>query len=124
MLIPLHYANCCRFNHKTAAEDVHFTLVPIDYSTDIDNPEASYSDEECNTRSCSDISDCVHSEADTGLSQSLNGNDNDDIKGTCFSSAGSSSEVLEMILVKDVKEGSEVRKVCSDSCLHHKLVVC
>lgn len=96
------------FNHKTAAEDVHFTLVPIDYSTDIDNPEASYSDEECNTRSCSDISDCMHSEADTGLSPILNGNDNDDIKGTCFSNAGSSSEVLEMILVKDVKEGSEV----------------
>jgi len=96
------------FNHKTAAEDVHFTLVPNDYSTDTNNPEASYSDEECNTRSSSDISDDVYSEADTGLSQSLNGNDSNGIKGTCFSSAGSSSEVLEMILVKDVKEGNEV----------------
>lgn len=96
------------FNHKTAAEDVHITSVPNDYSTDTDNPDASLSDEECNSRSYSDMSDCAHSEADMSLSQSLNGNGSNGIKGTCFSSTGSSSEVLEMILVKDVKEGSEV----------------
>ncbi|GLJ16984.1 hypothetical protein SUGI_0293720 [Cryptomeria japonica] len=99
------------FNHKTAAEDVHFTSESNVDDSDIDTPEASLVDEEHNGDSPNEISDFAISKErdDASLYSGLNENGIDDIQDTFLSSnLGSNNEVLEMILVKDVKAENEV----------------
>lgn len=69
-----------RFNHKTGAEDVHFTSVSSHCDSDNDSDESSGYDENAN-------------DSDRDL-QSQNIGDN--------------PAVLQMIIVKDVKAGAEV----------------
>ncbi|KAH9329024.1 hypothetical protein KI387_001132, partial [Taxus chinensis] len=97
------------FNHKTAAEDVHFTLESNTDGSDIDSTETSLVDEDCSD-SLNEISDSVSSkDDDASLSSGLNRSDINHIKGTLYSSSSASNnEVLEMILVKEVKAENEI----------------
>ncbi|CAN6475536.1 unnamed protein product [Victoria cruziana] len=88
------------FNHKTGAEDVHFTLTS--YSSDAEEEESAMDLDQKSTAS--------HSNDHSGNSD-LNANDGDIInrmERPTFSSPESFSEVLEMIMVRDVKAGHEV----------------
>eukprot|EP01018_Ginkgo_biloba_P023761 Gb_03288 [translate_table: standard] len=98
------------FNHKTAAEDVHITSVANDVDSDIDNNQESLVDDNNTNCFSSDISDNLSTkEGGTNFAESLNGHGRNEIIGAGFStSSGSSKEVLEMILIKDVEEGNEV----------------
>lgn len=68
------------FNHKTNAEDVHFTAV------------SSHSDSESDDDDTENMEEQVHDD------------DDDQIE----SNVASTTEILEMIMVRDVKAGSEV----------------
>lgn len=98
------------FNHKTAAEDVHFTSASHVDSSDVDHPGAFPIDDESSDDSYSEISDRVSSkEGDSSLYPGADGNEITDMKGThLFSSSESNDNFLEMILVKNVKAGDEV----------------
>ncbi|KAJ8539955.1 hypothetical protein K7X08_026344 [Anisodus acutangulus] len=117
------------FNHKTGAEDVHFTSSYSELNNDADNEKhgniniqdddnpptkrSSHSGGEC--FSASDL-ESSHSELDDDAHNDEHENDNNEPRGDSIS--GSDSEfssvsgddltVLEMIMVKKVKAGDEV----------------
>ncbi|KAI4347426.1 hypothetical protein L6164_008241 [Bauhinia variegata] len=86
------------FNHKTGAEDVHFTSSSSHYESDSD-PDGDYTDEEPLTQNSS-IDD---SELNTVLTEKSSGSDLESCSVT-----GDDPSILEMIMVKDVSIGSEV----------------
>ncbi|MCD9641751.1 hypothetical protein HAX54_028178 [Datura stramonium] len=116
------------FNHKTGAEDVHFTSSNSELNNDADNENygndntgptkrTSHSGGECGG---SDL-ESSHSELDDDSPSDKHENDNNEptkaysrgesISGSCseFSSVlGDDLTVLEMIMVKKVKAGAEV----------------
>ncbi|KAF3781229.1 Ribosomal lysine N-methyltransferase 3 [Nymphaea thermarum] len=88
------------FNHKTGAEDVHFTLTS--YSSDAEEEESSMDLDQKSTPSHSD---------GPSRNSDLNANDGNIInhmKDSTSSSPEEFPEVLEMIMVRDVKAECEV----------------
>ncbi|XP_049392604.1 ribosomal lysine N-methyltransferase 3 [Solanum stenotomum] len=110
------------FNHKTGAEDVHFTSSYAELNNDADNEnygnDKTHSGGECLQRSDLESS---HSELDDDAHSDKHGNDDNEptkvnskdesISGS-YSEFSSASEddliVLEMIMVKKVEVGAEV----------------
>ncbi|XP_028793316.1 ribosomal lysine N-methyltransferase 3-like [Neltuma alba] len=86
------------FNHKTDAEDVHFTAVSSNYDNDDDGNECVTDEEELAENSSMD---------GTELDTALIGKYSD---GNLESSSvvGDDSSMLEMIMIKDVSVGAEV----------------
>ncbi|XP_019195227.1 PREDICTED: ribosomal lysine N-methyltransferase 3 isoform X2 [Ipomoea nil] len=86
------------FNHKTGAEDVHFTSISSDSESDSDADDNNSNTEYQNNSDHEPISENAHSEGD-----SLSGSDLDS-----SSMSGNDPTALEMIMVKNVKAGVEV----------------
>nr|GMD49568.1 ribosomal lysine N-methyltransferase 3 [Ipomoea batatas] len=86
------------FNHKTGAEDVHFTSISSDSESDSDADDNNNNTEYENNSDHEPISENPHSEGD-----SLSGSDLDS-----SSMSGNDPTALEMIMVKNVKAGVEV----------------
>lgn len=83
------------FNHKTNAEDVHFTSVSSHSESDNDsseNMEDQVYDEQDADPLCQNESDVISPKSDFSADDS----------------SSSSTEILEMIMVRDVKAGTEV----------------
>ena len=86
------------FNHKTGAEDVHFTSLVSEVESDQDadiNPR----NDECESH----MNDTLLSENSYERNGSSGGSEFD-----CSSTSGDDLTVLEMIMVKGVKTGNEV----------------
>ncbi|KAF8011716.1 hypothetical protein BT93_I0002 [Corymbia citriodora subsp. variegata] len=85
------------FNHKTGAEDVHFTTV------------SSHNESKDDSDNGNDFADADMSEDGNGqLSQDLDTNSHGNMDMECHSMTDEDPTVLEMILIKDVKAGDEV----------------
>lgn len=86
-----------RFNHKTAAEDVHFTCVSptseSDTDTDTEKKDADQENDGDDETPDSSSEREYFSGSDLELS----------------SSSGNEPTYMEMIIIKDVKAGAEVR---------------
>lgn len=92
-----------RFNHKTNAEDVHFTLVSSDIESD--NSSVHLNDVHPYDESKSWNSPLDEAGSDSVLTEANSAYDiNSD-----SSSLGGDPTTLEMIMVKNVKAGDEVR---------------
>nr|GLL38792.1 hypothetical protein A4A49_31918 [Ipomoea trifida] len=85
------------FNHKTGAEDVHFTSISSDSESDSDADDNNNNTEYENNSDHEPISENPHS------GDSLSGSDLDS-----SSMSGNDPTALEMIMVKNVKAGVEV----------------
>ncbi|PSS30836.1 Ribosomal lysine N-methyltransferase [Actinidia chinensis var. chinensis] len=85
------------FNHKTGAEDVHFTSLSPHLVPENEAEGNQISDEYENTDDGEQL---------TPNSQSIRGSSSGSLE--CSSAIGDDPTVLEMIIVKDVKSGSEV----------------
>ncbi|CAL1381147.1 unnamed protein product [Linum trigynum] len=86
------------FNHKTGAEDVHFTSVPSSHSDDDDDDDDDAEEEE-------------EEEEDSSISDLLNENKVDEEPSSELEGSAISLDdpmVLEMIMVKDVQLGAEI----------------
>ncbi|CAM8944388.1 unnamed protein product [Rhodiola kirilowii] len=81
------------FNHKTGAEDVHFTLSPS--LSDSDSASEKHGDTHIEEQSSSDVMESREEDIDDDMGSPLTTESDDSI-------------LLEMILVKDVISGSEV----------------
>lgn len=88
-----------RFNHKTAAEDVHFTCVSSNSESDTDTEIEKDTDQE-NERDDEPINHDSHSEREY-----FSGGSDLELS----SSSGDEPTYMEMIIIKDVKAGAEVR---------------
>lgn len=127
----------CSFNHKTGAEDVHFTLVSSHSELDNDADHGKYENNnngptKRNSHSggeCFSVSDLEssHSELEDDAHNDKHENSNheptkahsrsESISGSYseFSSvSGDDLTDLEMIMVKEVKAGAEVRSLLSE----------
>lgn len=127
----------CSFNHKTGAEDVHFTLVSSHSELDNDADHGKYENNnngptKRNSHSggeCFSVSDLEssHSELEDDAHNDKHENSNheptkahsrsESISGSYseFSSvSGDDLTDLEMIMVKEVKAGAEVRSFLSE----------
>lgn len=95
----------CRFNHKTGAEDVHFTSTSSDHESesDADDNDNGYVHEPA---ADSDEISTEKSQLDDVTSSVSTGN-NSDSEGSSVA-GGDEPDVLQMIMVKDVAVGSEV----------------
>ncbi|XP_019441145.1 PREDICTED: ribosomal lysine N-methyltransferase 3 [Lupinus angustifolius] len=86
------------FNHKTGAEDVHFTATPSNYESDNDvdgnNSDESITDEEALAQ---------NSSIDATDFDAAHVSDSE-----CSSDIGGDPSMLEMIMIKDVSSGAEV----------------
>lgn len=92
-----------RFNHKTNAEDVHFTLVSSDHESD---NSTSYLND---VHPYDDESKCWNSPLDNvGLDSLVTEANNADDTDSDSSDLGGDPTTLEMIMVKNVKAGNEV----------------
>lgn len=96
------------FNHKTGAEDVHFTSVPSTLMFENDEEDSPTNDVNEYVGSaednliCEEAENTGYGEQSTQNAQSADGSCSDT---TAF---GDDPAVLEMIIVKDVKSGTEV----------------
>lgn len=100
----MHLHICCRFNHKTAAEDVHLTSLSSNSDSDVEDSDSlamqTLSDSEVATAprrpdkmARVETNEPLTARESSNSTRSLNGED----------------DVLEMILVKNVPSGSEVQ---------------
>ena len=93
------------FNHKTGAEDVHFTSVS--------SHSDSESDADCNKN------DLLANNGDNEPSSEISYSDGTDLDSSLV--LGDHTTVMEMIMVKDVEVGNEVRICsCSWSCFFNQ----
>lgn len=93
-----------RFNHKTNAEDVHFTLVSSDVESD--NSTSHLND----VHPYDDEPKCWNSPLDkVGPDSLVTKANNADDTDSDSSDLGGDPTTLEMIMVKNVKAGNEVR---------------
>lgn len=90
-----------RFNHKTGAEDVHFTLSPFmsEFASE------KHGDTHVEEQSDSDVTD---SHDKYSVLPAVDVSDNDDELVSPSKTESDDHTILEMILVTDVKSGSEV----------------
>ncbi|KAM7259488.1 hypothetical protein ACFE04_015229 [Oxalis oulophora] len=94
------------FNHKTADEDVHFTSTPYHNESDSD---ADNSDEDSETSQDNSNEDSSPTNAaDENSRDSVDKNSSKDHELDHATYSGNDPNMLEMILVKDVKLGAEV----------------
>lgn len=105
------------FNHKTGAENVHFTYISSHSESENDNDsdhDGEYGNINDNKPSADDLStdspgDALnHLNTDTCSSKSVAGLNSSDIGIGFSSNAEDYPKTLEMIIVKEVKEGDEV----------------
>uniref|UniRef100_A0A7N1A281 N-lysine methyltransferase n=1 Tax=Kalanchoe fedtschenkoi TaxID=63787 RepID=A0A7N1A281_KALFE len=89
------------FNHKTGAEDVHFTLSPSLSDSESEKLVNTDSDEQCD-------SDATGSRGQASILPVIKNSDNNDDLGASLTTNLDDSTLLEMILVKDVRSGLEV----------------
>lgn len=96
---------CTRFNHKTGAEDVHFTAMSSNYESgsDVDgsnNDEGIVKEEVALAQNSS-----------TDMTASIDANVGNNIDSDLESSSVSEDDtsMLEMITIKNVSSGTEVR---------------
>ena len=89
----------CRFNHKTAAEDVHFTSVYSNSDFDTDEERADLSSPGSEVEPPKERSK-GKGKAEEKINEESLGGSPSDWEG--------SDDVLEMILVKDVTKDAEV----------------
>ncbi|XP_057427290.1 ribosomal lysine N-methyltransferase 3 [Lotus japonicus] len=85
------------FNHKTGAEDVHFTAMPSNYDAD-DDVDEGIVDEELAENSSVDMSELEPAQVGNCI-----GSDSE-----CSSVTEGDASILEMIMIKDVSSGAEV----------------
>lgn len=91
------------FNHKTGAEDVHFTSGSSHSESDNDDDNKNSDDNDSGDDELT--SQNSHSESLTSFDEKISNRDNNSVRS---STLVVDSTVLEMIMVKDVKAGLEV----------------
>ncbi|GKV25406.1 hypothetical protein SLEP1_g34853 [Rubroshorea leprosula] len=97
------------FNHKTGAEDVHFTSVSSDDETDNDADEVnSETDVHVNTVHGEKLTKNFDSDKNESAAAITGDNTDSSHSSECSSVSGDGPMVLEVIMVKDVKAGAEV----------------
>ncbi|KAA8531278.1 hypothetical protein F0562_005987 [Nyssa sinensis] len=94
------------FNHKTGAEDVHFTSVSSQLvsENDAEGDDKNYVKDEDKNDDYYDTGDCEPLTQNSQSRKSYSGGSNLE----CSLTLGDDPTVLEMIIVKDVKVGAEV----------------
>lgn len=102
------YLMHCSFNHKTGAEDVHFSSVPWHQESDHIDDNDHHEDESSTERS--DLNREV-----TAPPVGKNSSDSSDTEHSSYS--GGDPSVLQMIMVKEVKAGIEVSIFSSTNIL-------
>ncbi|XAR61438.1 [Ribulose-bisphosphate carboxylase]-lysine N-methyltransferase [Bertholletia excelsa] len=95
------------FNHKTAAEDVHFTSTPY-LVPESDDEVNCRIDEDENASNSEDIYKCDRYEGEQLIQDSPSEKGSSDGNNYSSSAAEDDPVVLEMIMVKDVRSGDEV----------------
>lgn len=92
---------CSRFNHKTGAEDVHFTAMSSNDESDTD------------VDGCNNDEGIVEEEAlaqNSSIDMTVLNNGNCNVSDSDSSSVSDGdTSMLEMIMIKDVSSGTEVR---------------
>lgn len=93
---------CSRFNHKTGAEDVHFTASSSNSESedDVDGSDESIVDEEALDKKSSIDKTKSNTASDVSDSE-------------CSLVTEDDTSMLEMIMIKDVNSGAEVSKFLS-----------
>lgn len=84
--------NIPRFNHKTDAEDVHFTSVSSHSDSDSDTDENMKNEIDADTHEDQNESNVASPKSESSADDA----------------SSSTTEILEMIMVRDVKAGAEV----------------